>query len=261
MRVALCFWGLCRSTHIVLNSIQRNIFSTLTDLGIEYDVYLHTFILTGSYTNERANEHYISLRNTNFNLLHPFVVKVENQDDVDIQLQLPTYRTQGNPWKDPDHPTSWTTFDNHIRSLYSLREVYLSLESSGRTYDAIVFLRPDVRYLESLYQEMFCSLTPKDILLPNFHMIDGVNDRFAICHPETAWVYGKRFEYALEYSKRFPLHSETFLKWVIEKNALHVSHIPFVFQRVRATGETAPADTELITHIARHRILTVQQKS
>lgn len=52
MKAAVCFWGLCRSTDKIIESLQRNIFDILRNAGIQYDVFVHTFplvsILEGS---------------------------------------------------------------------------------------------------------------------------------------------------------------------------------------------------------------------
>lgn len=244
MRIAVCFWGLCRSTHIVRHSIESTIFTPLREAGHHVEPFLHTFTLYRPYSNVRANEHGILLKNTNWRYLTPKVYAIENQDVVDSSLKLKAYRSHGNPWADD---IEWTTFENHIRSLYSLEQVYSLVEACEEQYDAILFVRPDCRYLQPL-DPTWIVLHRNQIRLPDFHHVEGINDRFAICSPHSAKVYAYRFRDALEYSKSMPLHSETFLKWCLTKHQCQISLIPFVFQRVRATGETAPADEKLTAH-------------
>jgi hypothetical protein len=257
MRVAVCFWGLCRSTHIVRHSIDTHILAPLREAGLSVDTYVHTFALYRTYTNVRANEHSLLLKNTNWRYLTPTTHSVENQDTVDESLNLKLYRSHPNPWLDD---TDWCTFDNHIRSLYSLDKVFTLVQDSGIYYDAILFVRPDCRYLQPLYPDWVYGMS-NQIRLPDFHLVNGVNDRFAICCPTSAKVYSRRFRDALSYSKKHSLHSETFLKWCLIKNHCQIHLIPFIFQRVRATGETAPADEKLTVRTGHFQILTEPQKS
>ena len=41
LKIAVCFIGLCRSTHHTIDSIKSNIYQPLDDLNIDYDIYLH----------------------------------------------------------------------------------------------------------------------------------------------------------------------------------------------------------------------------
>ena len=244
MKVALCFWGLCRSTHQTISSIEEMIFQSLKEAGIQYDTFVHTYRFFRPYNNIRAEEYSIQLKNTTYKLLQPTYELVEYQDTVDIQLGLEKYRTKGNPWENDDEGT-FQTLDNHIRSLWSLAQVTRLWKESGQVYDAIVYLRPDVRYLVPLHAGLLTGLSHNTIRVPDFHLIQGCNDRFAIGKPSVMEVYGNRYFQALEYSKKAPLHSETYLAKVLQTAGIKIQHIPFRFQRVRANGRTCKADLEL----------------
>ena len=56
MKVALCFWGICRSTDKTIDSIKTNIHNVLKQNNIEYDTYVHTYHLSKPYSNKRAGE-------------------------------------------------------------------------------------------------------------------------------------------------------------------------------------------------------------
>ena len=43
MRAAICFSGMPRSFKTVYDSHKRFVFDVLTDLGIEYDIFIHTW--------------------------------------------------------------------------------------------------------------------------------------------------------------------------------------------------------------------------
>lgn len=242
MRVALCFWGLCRSTDITYESIKRYIFDSLENAGIDYDIYLHTYTLYRPYTNLRSNETNVQLKNTLWKLLNPLNYSIEHQDKVDRGLSFEKYRTQGNPWGDT---YDYSTLDNHIRSLWSLKQVTNLWKISEKVYTKIIYLRPDVLFKTPLNIEWIKSPLKQTILIPEFHNVYDCNDRFAIGEPEAMLVYGERFNAAYEYSKKKKLHSEGFLADRIKDRGYNFRKIPFVFQRIRANGLVSEADANL----------------
>jgi hypothetical protein len=239
MRVALCFWGICRSTDRTIESIETCIFNPLSNAQISYDVYVHTYNLYRPYTNVRSNETGLQLKNTIWKLLKPREAKIENQDEVDKALDLKKYRNKGDPWE-----SDYSTLDNHIRALYSLSEVTKLWTQSGTTYDLVIYLRPDVRFMTPLSLS-WLDIRKGLILIPDFHLFYGCNDRFAIGVPKDMKVYGERFYSAYEYSLQKPLHSEQFLSNHIISYGIEFKTIPIRFRRVRADGYTCDADKDL----------------
>jgi hypothetical protein len=242
MKVAICFWGLCRSTDKTLESIQTCIFNPLHAAGIEYSIYLHTYRIYRSYTNIRANEMGIQLKNTLWKLLNPDKYIIEDQDTVDLQLQLDTYRTKGDPWKDSANIIPFSTLDNHIRSLWSLHQVTNLWMNSGIEYTKILYVRPDVLFKTPLQREWIRSSLPYTVLIPEFHIFYGCNDRFAIGSPATMKHYGSRFIEALAYSKTKMLHSEAFLFDTLTSKGIIFEKIPIKFIRIRADGLMCQGD-------------------
>lgn len=248
MRVALCFWGLCRSTHLTIASIERQIFSVLRAAGIQYDVFVHTYSITRPYTNPRSGEYELQLRNSSWKLLQPKTAIVEDQDEVDKHLGLKQYRSRGNPWGDEvsQQEAPWHSLDNHLRALWSLKQVTGLWKTSNESYDWIVYLRPDVRYLSPFDIRWLDQLGSKDIGCPDFQQLSGCNDRFAVCQPSVAELYGTRLDKALEYSRQKPLHAETFLADTMSASGIQFRLVPFRFRRIRADGQPCPADIDLI---------------
>jgi len=229
MRVAICFWGLCRSTDKIIESLQENVFEVLKTAGIQYDVFVHTFAIHRPYSNVRAGEQGLILNNSLYALLNPKEALVEDQDEVDARLDLTAYRSRGDAWYGQGAP--WQTFENHIRSLYSLFRV-TQLWKRG-SYEYIVYLRPDVKYLNPIDVRWF---QPLYLVMTDFGKCP-VNDRFALGPPSMAAVFGERFAGALEFSLSHSLHSEKFLDHTIRVNRVPTIEVPFRFRRVRATGE------------------------
>ena len=248
MKVALCFWGLTRSLNHTLASIETCIFQPLREAGIEYSIFLHTYTLYRPYTNVRAGEIGLQLKNTAWKNLQPTKSIVENQDIIDQSLQFELYRMHGDPWGN-DEPSVFTkpyeTLDNHIRALRSLQQVTGLWTGSPEQFDAVMYLRPDVLYRRRFNIQWLQNLQEKTVLMSNFHLIDGCNDRFAIGKPSVMRVYGNRFTGALEYSRRAPLHSETYIRNVLDKNNINIQYIEFPFRRVRADGKVHQGDQSL----------------
>ena len=247
MKVALCFWGLTRSLDHTLESIESCIFQPLRDAGIEYSIFLHTYTIYRPYTNIRAGEVGLQLKNTAWRSLQPTSAIIENQDDVDTNLNLTAYRSCGDPWgNEPSgHSNPYTTLNNHIRALWSLKQVTGVWSTSGETFDAVIYLRPDMLYRRPLNIEWIRNLDDTILYMPNFHLVDGCNDRFAIGKPSVMRVYGNRYNNALEFSRRLPLHSEKYLAFTLSLKNIQIKYITFPFRRVRADGKINEADLKL----------------
>jgi len=245
MRVALCFWGLCRSTDIIIESIQRCIFTVLQNAEIDYDIYLHTYTLYRPYTNTRAEEVNLQLKNTLWKLLVPTKSIVEDQDTVDKILDLKKYRLRGDPWKHEVGNVPFATLDNHVRALWSLHQVTGLWSESGIDYTKVVYLRPDVLFRNPLRLEWLYEPLKRTVLIPDFHIVHGCNDRFAIGEPDAMKVYGSRFTGALAYSKTNLLHSEAYLFHTMTAKGFAFQTVPFRFRRVRAGGFVFEGDKSI----------------
>ena len=144
-KIALCFYGLCRSTNYTIDSINTYIFDVLKELNFTYDIYLHTYKVNNPYTNSRNNEENILLNNDLYKLLHPTIYKIDDQDEIKKTLDFNKYRSKGDPWLN-----NFKSLDNLILGLYSLNQVTQLWKSSNTTYDYIIYLRPDVKYITPL---------------------------------------------------------------------------------------------------------------
>lgn len=231
-KVAICFWGICRSLNYTVESIKQHIFRPLEQAGISYDTYMHTFIVPGVYVNPRAGEKACHLDNEQYKLLDPMYLKIDNQDEIDEILDFPKYLTKGKGggWKNE------TTAKNFIRALWSLNEVSKLWLERRTEYTHIMYCRPDVLYLQPIKLEQLLLVSNSEIVLPDFHQHFGVNDRFAICSAHGAEIYGTRFNNLLEYSLTCAIASEHFLSYILRLNKLTTKNIPFRFKRTRMDG-------------------------
>jgi hypothetical protein len=236
MKVALAFWGLTRSLKQTYPTIQRHIFDVLKKHDINYTVFLHTYYVTTPYTNPRSKEFNLTLDNEEYTLLNAHYVQREDQDAVKQSLNLPQYRTHPDPWN-----SNYTMVDNFVLAMYSKKQLGKLIESSGESFDYVLFLRPDVQYVNDFSPAWFQQATSTQLCVPEFHCFSfKFNDRFALATQENAIKYSQLFNEMLEYSKHHTLHSETMNYWyVTTKLNLSVAYLPFYFNRVRANGQVS----------------------
>lgn len=234
--IAICFFGLCKSTDYTIDSINKYIFDPLTKLQFNYDIYLHTFNVNKPYSNKRNNEDNTILNNDLYKLLNPIKYIIEDDDKIKESIDFLKYRTHGDPWNN-----NYNSLDNVILALYSLNQVTELWKNSNKKYDYIMYLRPDVLFLQPLKLSYFTQINNSNIILPNFHEYP-VNDRFAIGVPDIMQLYGERYNNAHNYSLLNKLHAEQYLHYILSINSITVIKINFKFSRIRANGKIDDRD-------------------
>ena len=197
----------------------------------------HAIKLRNSYKNIRTGETYVDntmIDNDEYKLLNPKYYKIDNQDDIKKKLDLPKYRTHGDPWN-----TNFNSLDNYILGSYSRNELTNMIENTKNKYDYILFLRPDCLYLDKFDLNYLNLVNDYSIVIPDFHLYGkyNINDRFAITNSKTYKIYGKIFLNLLEISKKQRLHSETILGYILEINKINAERVKFDFSRIRFNGE------------------------
>jgi hypothetical protein len=240
MKIALGFWGLTRSLKFTIESIKANIFDVLHTNDISFTTFVHTYEFKSAYVNKRANEANINLDFDEYNLLTPDFVKRDDQDLIQKQLNMAQYRSHKDPWQ-----TNYATVDNFILAMYSRYTLGKVIEESGKLFDYIIFLRPDVKYLNPLDTTIFQRIKSTDICIANFHLGFKINDRFFIITSNNLKKFCGIFNDMLLYSKHNQLHSETFHYDILVKMKFTLVYLDFFFQRVRANGEIAINDISL----------------
>jgi len=90
-KMAILFFGLTRSLKDVYRSLKENIFDVLTNNNIEYDIFIHTYILPTPYTNSYVNTRIENYDNESYKLLNPKFFILENQNKVEKKLKISRY--------------------------------------------------------------------------------------------------------------------------------------------------------------------------
>lgn len=230
MKIALAFWGITRSLKYTIDSIKDNILGPLNSHDVT--VFLHTFTFSGDYTNPRAKEVGLHLDFKEYTLLNADVIEITDQDELKREISIDSFKTNKDPWN-----TNYISVENFICAMYSKSRIVDMIEKSSIQFDRIIFLRPDVQYLNLFDNKFLDMVDDSTICVPNFHKYSNFNDRFCIATHKNGLIYGSLFKFMLEYSKINELHSETFQRYYLDKIfKLKILFIPIYFNRVRANG-------------------------
>lgn len=238
MKVALAFWGLTRSLKYTIESIEDNIFDVFRENNIEFKIFQHTYYFESVYNNPRANENNAQLDFEEYKLLKYDYLQRDDQDIIKSNLNLQQYYSKPDPWH-----TNYISVNNFILSLYSKKQVTEMIENCEEKFDIVIFLRCDVKYLNKFDINFINNIDNNILYLPNFALWFNFNDRACICSYEKALIYGKVFNYLLEYSKKKSLHSEPFHYDILcQQLKIGTKFIPFHFNRVRCDGKEKSND-------------------
>ena len=247
MKVAICFWGLTRSLKHTHESIQKHIFDVLKKQNVEYKIFMHTYVFYTSYHNPRAalegevgeegeegeEREELKLDFEEYKLLAPDYVQIDNQDKIKYEIDLFQYRNQKDPWD-----SDYVCLDNFLCAMYSKKQLGLMVEKSDVEFDYVLYLRPDVLYLNDFNVDYFSLTNEHHVCTPNFHLFPKLNDRLCLLKACNHLQYSQMFDLMLEYSLHRELHSEIFQYYVMTQAfKWKIMYIPIHFNRVRANGK------------------------
>ena len=230
MRIAIGFWGLtrCLKDHTI-ESIRKNVFDVLSDGGVEYDVFIHTY--------EKGEGDVVA----DCKLLAPMRCEIHKHDDVVPVINFSKYRTQPDPWD-----TSYRSVDNFLLAMWSKSRLTKLIASSGIQYDRVVYMRPDTLCLTPLSPIFLAAARDGAICISDHDRCSQhkMNDRFAICTWNNFQAYGDVFRFLYGMSKVTSLHSETILGSILQGYGFNVIPIPFYFYLFRAKDGARPRDVD-----------------
>ena len=229
-KFAVCFFGLTRSLKYTLPDIEKNIFQVLKDNNINYDIYLHTYNLK-ELNLKRSGENN-NLDTDEWKLLKPNYYQIDNQEDFDKSYDYEFIKKYGDYWK-----TDFQNTFNLIRQFNSLNQLKKLIK---KKYDYYLILRPDLLYIDKLDINLINKyLDNKNIIItPGWEKWRGLNDRFCFCSEDVMKIYTSRLDNVRKYLRdtKKSLHSETYLKYIIEKNNIKNINTNMRAKRIRSNG-------------------------
>jgi hypothetical protein len=234
-KVAVVFFGLTRSLPDTIDAMKQNVFQPIIDSGMEYDVFMHTYVIHGEYKNRWSNEDIIEYDNEQYKLLNPKYFLSEIQEDVLSTIHLDDYFTKLESWTGFDGPLTCFLIRNMILALRSKRKIMEVLEEHIQEYDYVIIIRPDLKFTSPIsFSEIIGKLTDTNVAVPSQEWWAGCNDKVCICKPNIGLYIGKLYDHLLEYSTHKSIVSERYFKDMLD--ALDIDIIPceLPFDTIRA---------------------------
>ncbi|CAM9293291.1 unnamed protein product [Chrysoparadoxa australica] len=271
-RVALCFYGLSRSTRYTIASIEEHILEPLKKNNVEYDIFVHSYIVKKPQPNPRAREKQSDVellleQREDYKLLNPTKLMLSTQDDVDkvIVNYNPLYAQVSGRYRYGEKATKLNIFRarHSMEMAWNVMDSYLA-ENNLAPYDSVVFLRPDVLFLSDLDLPSRLPMPPSTIFAPSFHAWGGVNDRFAYGDCASMHRYAHRIEdpaasqdskggkkWLMWHFNNFSQpNTEIFLRSHLESKKVHVTSVDMEFARIRVNGKVNHKDKGMLEKAA-----------
>jgi hypothetical protein len=240
MKIAICYWGMTRSTKYVYRSHIEHLFNILKKNNIEYHTFMHTWITNNNKNIIWENSCNIQVDYEEYKLLNPHYYKIENQDDFLKTIEFSNYFNEELYKIHGDSQYEWKPqlILNHLCALESQKRVYHSVLETSVSYDYIVFIRPDVELCQSFDIKWF---DPKfDITITDYDHNEGLNDRFAILPFHKHCKYAERIDEIIDFRKNHGrIVSEKYVKFIIHKYYENVHFIDFKFKIKRPDNSYA----------------------
>jgi hypothetical protein len=254
------FFGITRALSYTIDSIERCIFAPLQRAGITPIRAAH-FNLPNVLHAPRSGEQDIAFALGDIGRLRLDRHVVEPQHDQAIAAPLAAILQVPQKGEDDETGTTRRNALYQLHSLQGLSRIFAGMNPFS--YDMVVLLRPDLRYLDPLpVRQLLAQLegtraaaTPIDTLhrrfrarvdmvLPAWHKWGGLNDRFAICTPKAAQVYMNRIDDVPAYCQHAGhFQSEHLLAYAIAHAGLRTGDTWVRAERVRTGGRVEPKDS------------------
>jgi hypothetical protein len=267
-RVLVGFFGMTRRLGAVIESIEQNIFGELERHGVDFDVAGH-FNCPRFVHSPRSGEIMVPYEAPDLSRLRLDHVIMEQQTDQTAAHGIEQVMRIPQKHETDEEGVMRRNAIYQIYSLHRLQQLVDDRFAMG-DYDAVMLLRPDLRYMDPLPVETIArdlslpnrsiasrarsqvlrGLRPSsDIVLPGWHKWGGVNDRFAIATPRAARTYMSRYRMLSDYiSDNSHFQSELLLHYVLKRDRLRISEIAARAERVRADGHVEERDVNRVEH-------------
>lgn len=241
MKIAICYWGMTRSTKLVYESHITNLYEVFKNNNIEYNTFMHTWETKNNANIIWENICDINIDYEEYKFLNPDFYKIEKQWkfletlDFNNYFNKELYDKYGG-----DTPHEWRPqlIMNHLCALESQKRVYNMVKETNINYDFIIYIRPDVKIL-NLFDLNYLKMQ-FDIIIPDYDHHEGMNDRFAILQFNNALNYSTRIDEIIDFRKNNGrIVSEKYVKYIVEKYYPNVKYINFIMKIVRPNNSFA----------------------
>jgi len=219
-KVAIIFFGLTRTLEKTIDSIKENLFTPLNENSIDYDIFIHTYKIFGSYNNIWRNEYTNCYKNEDIEkLLNPKYFIFDNQETVINSIDFNDYYSNLGCWTGMSEDMTKYLIKNMCLALYSKKQIISVFEKNKQEYDYAIIIRPDILISNKININDFNELNDNNIIIPEKDWFHGCNDRVCIGKPDIIISCGKLFDELMAYSQQKSIISERyFLDKLTEKS-------------------------------------------
>jgi hypothetical protein len=237
-KIAICYWGITRSTKFVYKSHFFNLFNSLKNSSIDCKIFMHTWKVENDQNIIWENVSHVPIDYEEYKLLQPHYYKIDEQKLFKDQIIFSEYFNKELYDKyGGDTPHEWRPqlIMNHLCALESQKRVHQMVNDSGEEFDFIIFVRPDVQITNKF--DVNILNTDFDIIIPNYDHHEGYNDRFAIVPFKNSSNYACRIDEIINFRKNHGrIVSEKYVKFIINKYYSKLKFIDFSMKIIRPCG-------------------------
>lgn len=243
-RAAVCMWGLLRSVEWTWDSLRTNVIESVEEMGFTPVIFIHTYSSHRPYTNEWASESSDRLLDPRLLGLIPYHTAVLEDKEAAVSKlgELMKLLKTKSPWfgSSPE-----CAAENYVLALHSLDRVTRLTADAGHDYSVFIFVRPDTLILQPLDLGPALFSGSPCLFLPEHARAGNYDDRFCVCSPAKASVYGSRIHVLPDLlGNPNPMqrgNSEALLFQLLQGHAVH--QVPFPLRRIRIGGRMADRET------------------
>lgn len=231
--IAICYWGLTRSTKKVYKSHYEKFLNIIKNNGYDYDIFMHTWSTEENFIwGEKCN---MPIDYEEYKLLSPNYYQIDNQDDFLKSINFADYFDEKlyNMYGNSPHEWDPKLIRNHLCALESQKRVTNMVLDNEKIYDLVIYVRPDV-LINNEFDVNYLTIDKNTISVPRDDGWEGYNDRFAIVNYIECDKYGKRIDEIIDFRKNNGrIVSEKYVKYIIDKYFEKIIFIDFSFTITR----------------------------
>lgn len=253
---AVLLYGITRDQgQAASESLRSTILNLFEKHGIEYDIYLHAWILDSKISSYIEEENGLEIKNQNdWKLFKPDFFKTQSQLEFDKSINYKKYIDGSGLYYGQHNDTK---IINCVRALFSLQKCYAMVENKNYNFFFIARLDSLFETNEGLANSVSCVAKSKTALIhtPCWHSWGGLNDRMCIANLEGAELYCNRVNYLENYKEINPTHkislnskpfnSEKFLFNLVLSNKIDHNCFNALSKRIRVDGTVPRFDKRL----------------
>jgi hypothetical protein len=232
VKLAICYWGMTRSTKLVYKSHEKYLFTILQGNNIEYTVFMHTWKTDCNKHRIRQSYSNADIDYEEYKLLHPDFYKIDNQEYFLNTINLADFMNDNLYGDEKNSELRSYSIRNHLCALESQKRVYKMVTNTMQPYDYILYIRPDAMIYQPF--DVNCINDNFDFITLNQDHFERICDRFALIPFDKSYYYSTRINEIADFRKKYGrIVSEKYANYIVKKYYTNVKCIDFHMKIIR----------------------------